>query len=83
MSILRNELGPDHPILHFVLINVAALLVVSGSCEADTSESGEAVQERGPAGGRWKEGVRQARWCIESGKALQELEKFIEVTNQL
>jgi anthranilate phosphoribosyltransferase len=83
MSILRNELGPDHPILHFVLINVAALLVVSGACEADTSESGKAVQERGPGGGRWKEGVRQARWCIESGKALRELEKFIEITNQL
>jgi len=83
MSILRNELGPDHPILHFVLMNVAALLVVSGVCEADTCESGQVITERGPAGGRWKEGVKKARWCIESGRALQELEKFIELTNQL
>lgn len=81
MAILRNELPPDHPILHFVLLNVAALFVVSGACEADTCESGEVIKERGPAGGRWKEGVKKARWCIESGQALKELEKFIEFTN--
>jgi anthranilate phosphoribosyltransferase len=83
MRIVRNELERDHPILHFVLINVAALLVVSGVCEAEELASGEVVQERGPAGGRWKEGVRLARWCIESGKADEELQKFIEVTNRL
>ena len=83
MSILRNELGPDHPVLHFVLMNVAALLVVSGVCDVDTADNGEVVKERGPAGGRWKEGIRQARWCIESGKALEEFEKFIELTNKL
>ncbi|KIX04263.1 anthranilate phosphoribosyltransferase [Rhinocladiella mackenziei CBS 650.93] len=83
MSILRNERSPDDPILHFVLMNVAALFVVSGVCEADTCHSGEVIKERGPAGGRWKEGVRKARWCIESGKALEEFEKFIEFTNRL
>lgn len=84
LSLLRNDLGPDHPIVHFVLINVAALLVVSGICESDTSEfGGEVVKERGPAGGRWKEGVRIGRWCLESGQALQQLEKFIELTNRL
>ena len=82
MSILRNEKPKDDPVLHFVLMNVAALLVVSGACDADTCESGEVIQERGPAGGRWKEGIKKARWCIESGRALEEFEKFIEFTNR-
>ncbi|KIW31920.1 anthranilate phosphoribosyltransferase [Cladophialophora immunda] len=82
MSILRNERPPDDPILHFVLMNIAALLVVSGVCDADSCESGEVITERGPAGGRWKEGVKKARWCIESGRALKEFEKFIEFTNR-
>jgi anthranilate phosphoribosyltransferase len=82
MSILRNELRPDDPILDFVLMNTAALLVISGVCEADECKTGEVIQERGPGGQRWKEGVRKARWCIESGEALEQLEKFIEVTNR-
>lgn len=88
MSILRNELPRDHPILHFVLMNVAALLVISGVCDADTSnmgpgDDGNVITERGPGGGRWKEGVRRARWAIESGAALKQFEQFIEVTNEL
>jgi len=88
MSILRNELPRDDPVLDFVLMNVAALLVTSGICEADTSnmgpgDDGQVIKERGPGGGRWKEGVRRARWAIESGAALKCLEKFIEVTNTL
>lgn len=88
MSILRNELPRDDPILHFVLMNVAALLVTSGICESDTSnmgpgDDGKVITERGPGGGRWKEGVRRARWAIESGEALKCLERFIEVTNRL
>jgi anthranilate phosphoribosyltransferase len=85
MSILRNELPRDDPILEFVLINTAALLVTSGVCEAESSDlvPGETITERGPGGGRWKEGVRRARWAIESGQALKSLEGFIEVTNQL
>ncbi|OAL36963.1 anthranilate phosphoribosyltransferase [Fonsecaea nubica] len=82
MSILRNERPRDDPILHFVLMNIAALLVVSGACDADSCESGPVITERGPAGGRWKEGVKKARWCIESGRALEEFEKFIEFTNR-
>ena len=59
MSILRNELPRDDPILEFVLMNVAALLVTSGICEADTSnmgpgDDGQVITERGPGGGRWK-----------------------------
>jgi anthranilate phosphoribosyltransferase len=85
MKLLRNELKPDDPILDFVLINTGALLVVSGICDSDTSsigdgDDGNVITERGPGGGRWKEGVRRARWCIESGAALRELEKFSEVT---
>ncbi|KAJ5823324.1 Glycosyl transferase family 3 [Penicillium robsamsonii] len=88
MSILRNELPRDDPILEFVLMNVAGLLVTSGICEADTSnmgpgDDGQVITERGPGGGRWKEGVRRARWAIESGQSLKHLEQFIEVTNQL
>lgn len=88
MSILRNELPREDPILEFVLMNVAALLVTSGVCEADTSnlgpgDDGNVITERGPAGGRWKEGMRRARWAIESGQALHQLEKFIEISNKL
>jgi anthranilate phosphoribosyltransferase len=88
MNILRNELPSDDPVLEFVLLNVAALLVVSGVCEAETSnmgpeDDGQVIRERGPGGGRWKEGVRRARWAIQSGEALKCLEKFIEVTNKL
>ncbi|KAJ5086649.1 hypothetical protein NUU61_007956 [Penicillium alfredii] len=88
MSILRDELPRDDPIVEFVLMNVAALLVTSGICEADTSnmgpgDDGNVITERGPGGGRWKEGVRRARWAIQSGQALQCLEQFITVTNKL
>lgn len=88
MNILRNELAPSDPILDFVLMNVASLLVISGICESDTSsmgpgDDGQVITERGPGGGRWKEGVRRARWAVESGAALKCLEEFIEVTNQL
>jgi len=88
MSILRNELPRDDPILEFVLMNVAALLVTSGICDADTSnmgpgDDGQVITERGPGGGRWKEGLRRARWAIESGSALKCFEQFIEVTNKL
>ncbi|KAJ5606156.1 hypothetical protein N7510_008937 [Penicillium lagena] len=88
MAILRNELPREDPILEFVLMNVAALLVTSGICEAETSnmgpgDDGKVITERGPGGGRWKEGVRRARWTIESGASLKCLEQFIEVTNRL
>ncbi|KAJ5631264.1 uncharacterized protein N7484_011364 [Penicillium longicatenatum] len=88
MAILRNELPRDDPILEFVLMNVAALLVTSGVCEADTSDmgfgdDGKVITERGPGGGRWKEGLRRARWAVESGQALHNLEKFIEISNKL
>jgi anthranilate phosphoribosyltransferase len=88
MSILRNELPRDDPILEFVFMNVAALLVTAGVCEADTSnmgpgDDGKVITERGPGGGRWKEGVRRARWAIESGESLKCLEQFIEVSNLL
>lgn len=88
MSILRNELPRDDPIMDFVIMNVAALLVVSGICEADTSnmgpgDDGKVITERGPGGGRWKEGVRRARWAVESGSSLKCLQDFIEVTNKV
>ncbi|KAF2145481.1 uncharacterized protein K452DRAFT_315720 [Aplosporella prunicola CBS 121167] len=88
MKILRNEMSPDNPILHFVLINTAALFVVSGVCEADESsmgpgDDGKVITERGPGGGRWKEGVRRARWAIESGAALKQWEAFVDVTNKV
>lgn len=82
-SILKNEMERDHPILHFVLMNIAALLVVSGVCDSDSSDYGEVIPERGPAGGRWKEGVRLARYCIESGKAWEEFENFVELTHSV
>lgn len=88
MKILRGELAEDHPVLHFVLLNVAALLVVSGICEAETSpigagDDGNVVKERGPGGLRWKEGLRRARWCISSGEALRQWEGFVRATNEV
>ncbi|KAK3688336.1 glycosyl transferase [Podospora appendiculata] len=84
--ILNNEMPEDDPILHFVLVNTAALFVVSGICEAETSDmgfgdDGVVVTERGPGGGRWKEGVRRARWAIRSGEAARQWAGFVEATN--
>ncbi|KAI6086301.1 anthranilate phosphoribosyltransferase [Hypoxylon rubiginosum] len=86
--LLQNELPPDDPILEFVLMNTAAFLVASGICEADTSsmgadDDGKVIRERGPGGGRWKEGVRRARWTIRSGEAWKQWNAFAEVTNSL
>ncbi|KAJ5717050.1 hypothetical protein N7488_002696 [Penicillium malachiteum] len=81
MRLLRNELPRGDPILDFVLLNAAALLVTSGACEGPDDD--HVITERGPGGGRWKEGVRRARWAIESGEALRSLERFIEVSNHL
>ncbi|KAK0392534.1 hypothetical protein NLU13_2029 [Sarocladium strictum] len=87
-KILHNELPQNDPILEFVLINAAALFVVSGICEADTSnmgpgDDGQVIKERGPAGQRWKEGVRRARWALESGEAWRQWEAFVNVTNDI
>ncbi|MCJ1298229.1 anthranilate phosphoribosyltransferase [Hypocenomyce scalaris] len=86
VKLLQNKLLKDDPILHFVLINTAALFVIAGVCDADTSEMGHddngvVISEQGRGGGRWKEGVRRARWAIESGEAWRSLNGFIEVSN--
>lgn len=86
--ILQGELAADDPILEFVLMNTAALFVVSGVCEADLSnmgpgDDGRVITERGPGGQRWKEGVRRARWAIESGEAWRQWCQFVDVTNEL
>ena len=88
IRILKNEVARDDPVVHFVLINTAALFVMAGICDADTSnmgngDAGNVITERGPGGGRWKEGVRRARWAIESGEALKQLNGYIEATNSL
>jgi anthranilate phosphoribosyltransferase len=85
-KLLQNELPKDDPILEFVLMNTAALFVVSGICEADSTEislgdDGKAITERGPGGGRWKEGVRLARWAIESGEAWRQWRQFVKTSN--
>jgi anthranilate phosphoribosyltransferase len=88
MKILNGEVPPDDPILHFVYINTAALFVVSGICDADTSDmghgdDGKVITEVGPGGGRWKEGVRRAKWAISSGEAYKQWQAFVEVTNKV
>jgi anthranilate phosphoribosyltransferase len=87
-KLLQNQLPRDDPILHFVLMNTAALFVVSGICEASSSnmghgDDGNVVTERGPGGGRWKEGVRRARWAVESGQAYTQWTNFVKVSNEL
>lgn len=88
VNLLQNKLSPNDPILEFVLMNTAALFVVSGICEADSSsmghgDDGVVVTERGPGGGRWKEGVRRARWAIQSGEAWRQWSQFVDVSNSL
>ncbi|KAH9904035.1 anthranilate phosphoribosyltransferase [Xylariomycetidae sp. FL2044] len=87
-KILQGQVPDDDPILEFVLMNTSALLVVSGICDADTSsmgpgDDGRVVTERGPGDRRWKEGVRRARWAIQSGEAWKQWESFVGVTNKL
>jgi anthranilate phosphoribosyltransferase len=88
LRILRGEMDMENPLVRFVLMNTAALFVVSGVCEAETSDMGPGddgvvIKERGPGGGRWKEGVRRAKWAISSGVALRQWEEFVKVTNEL
>ncbi|KAF2652887.1 hypothetical protein K491DRAFT_695217 [Lophiostoma macrostomum CBS 122681] len=88
MRMLNGDVAPDDPILDFVLINTAALLVVSGICDADSSDmghgdEGEVVTEVGPGNGRWKEGVRRAKWAITSGEAYRQWLAFVDVTNKV
>lgn len=82
-KILNDELPDDDPIIEFVLINTAALFVISGVCD-DGEESkieGQVISEVGAGGGRWKEGVRRARWAIKSGEAWKQWNAFVDVTN--
>ncbi|CCU75220.1 hypothetical protein BGHDH14_bgh01884 [Blumeria hordei DH14] len=86
MRLLQNKLSRDDPILHFVLMNTSALFVISGICEADTSnmghgDSGLVITERGPGGERWKEGVRRATWAIESGEAWKQWSSFVDASH--
>ena len=88
IRILKNEVPSDDPVLQFVLMNAAALFVVSGICDAEhsdmgTGDSGKVVTEVGPGGGRWKEGVRRARWALKSGQALKSLDAYIDFTNSI
>lgn len=88
MRLLEGKLGKDDPVLQVVLMNAAAMMAVSGICEAETSDMGEGddgvvLKERGPGEGRWKEGIRRAQWAIESGAALRSLKAFTEVSNEL
>lgn len=87
-QLLHGEYARDHPLLEFILMNTAALFVISGICEADESamgagDDGVVIKERGPGGLRWKEGVRRARWAVESGEAWRQWVKFVDVTNEL
>jgi len=87
-QILSNDLDSDDPVLTFVLLNTAALITISGICEADTScmgpgDDGRVIKERGPGGLRWKEGVRRARWCVASGAAKRQWDAFVRVTNEI
>lgn len=88
MQILRDQRSEDDPVLHFVLINTAALITLSGVCEAEESnmgagDDGKVIKERGPGGLRWKEGLRRAKWCIKNGEALRQWEAFVDVTNSV
>ena len=85
VDLLGDELSKDAAVLHFVLINTAALFAIAGLCEDDDRKSDmdateQVVKERGPGGQRWKEGVRLAKKAIEGGEALRSLQRYIEAT---
>ncbi|EFZ00347.1 anthranilate phosphoribosyltransferase Trp4 [Metarhizium robertsii] len=87
-QILCGEFPDNDPLIDFIAINTAALFVVSGICEADTSDmghgdDGKVILERGHAGQRWKEGFRRAKWAIKSGQAWKQWHAFVEVTNEI
>ncbi|GAB0137156.1 hypothetical protein EsDP_00005436 [Epichloe bromicola] len=86
--ILCGDLPEDDPLIDFIAINTAALFVVAGICEADTSDmgrgdDGKVILERGHAGQRWKEGYRRAKWAIKSGEAWKQWQAFVEITNKI
>ena len=83
VDMLENRLDKDDPVLHFVLINAAALFAIAGLCErnpASTEREPEMIVERGPGGQRWKEGIRLARKALKEGKALESLQNYIAAT---
>ncbi|KAK2593128.1 anthranilate phosphoribosyltransferase [Conoideocrella luteorostrata] len=87
-EILCGKRPEDDALIDFVAINTAALFVVAGVCEADTSnlghgDDGKVVLDRGPAGQRWKEGYRRAKWAIKSGEAWKQWNAFVDVTNEI
>ncbi|CAK7239150.1 MAG: anthranilate phosphoribosyltransferase [Sporothrix thermara] len=83
-SILNNQRPADDPLLSFVFINTAALVVVAGITEpAAAAEDADVITERGPGGLRWKEGVRLARLAVSSGEARRQWKLFVEATNQI
>ncbi|CAK7201763.1 anthranilate phosphoribosyltransferase [Sporothrix eucalyptigena] len=85
-GILNNQRPVDDPLLSFVFINTAALMVVAGLTEpgdASAPEDPEFITERGPGGLHWKEGVRQARLAVSSGEARKQWKLFVEATNQI
>ncbi|KAG6144977.1 hypothetical protein E4U38_001407 [Claviceps purpurea] len=87
-KILFGEFPDDNPLIDFIAINTAALFVVAGVCESDTSDmghgdDGKVILERGHAGQRWKEGYRRAKWAIKSGEAWKQWQAFVEVTNNI
>lgn len=84
MRLLRGELAEGEAVLDFVLMNAAALFAVAGVCEGEEQSlvtgKGKGIEERGPGGLRWKEGVRLAGCAVGSGRALQTLERFVKAT---
>ncbi|KAG5962595.1 hypothetical protein E4U58_003813 [Claviceps cyperi] len=87
-KILFGEFPDDNPLIDFIAINTAALFVVAGVCESDTSDmghddDGKVILERGHAGQRWKEGYRRAKWAIKSGEAWKQWQAFVDVTNNI
>ncbi|KAE8150556.1 glycosyl transferase [Aspergillus avenaceus] len=79
VDILQGKLEDDDPVLQIVLMHAAALLVISGICEVDSGEIGQehVIEERGPGGQRWKEGIRRAKYSIASGGASTALKTYI------
>ncbi|CAK7562462.1 MAG: anthranilate phosphoribosyltransferase [Sporothrix epigloea] len=85
-DILNGQRPADDPLLSFVFINTAALMVVAGITEpADdgSEEAANVIKERGPGGLRWKEGVRLARLAVSSGEARRQWKLFVDATNQI
>jgi anthranilate phosphoribosyltransferase len=74
--LLRGQVADGDAVKDFVLVNAAALLVISGAAEGEESVGEDGVMR----GSLWKDAVQRAKKGMEGGEALKEWESFVAVS---